>query len=230
MISSSSAEAAFYQDPFEADAELALALADKPNYRHVITVNPAMPGAVANIYRSMRELNPAGVRIYPHYHNFSLECGQLEAVCDVCRELKLPLFLNHRMDDPRAEYMVLSSQLDYWCMLGFLERHTDFPIIICIARMGEFRTYYNAISQQSNVCLDVCGFKEAEQSFESLCADGLYKYLVYGSNAPVFCMTSTVYLVEKLPVSDEIKKYIMSGEALLSRIDEKYRPKLSRNS
>lgn len=223
----SSAEAAFYQDPFEADFDLARALENRPNYRHVITVNPALPGAVPNIHRSMRELNPAGVRIYSHYHDFALHSEQLEAVCDACREYQLPLFLNLRMDDIRSEYMILSHEPSIWDVIGFLERHTDFPIIICNARMYEFDSFCTAISQQDNVCVDVSGFKDAQGKLETICAEGRSKYLVYGSNAPIFAMASTVYLVEKLAIADEHKRHIMSGNALLDRINPKYHPKLS---
>ena len=220
----SSSDAVFYNDPMEADLDLAKALEGKPNYRHVITVNPALPGACANIKRALHELSPAGVRIYPNFHDFELHSPELEAVCDILREHKLPLFLTMRMDDPRAEYMLYSRTVDVWDVIGFIQRHRDFPIVICNARIGEVNILKQAITVQDNVCVDICGFKESEEGIEQLCAEGMDKYIVYGSNAPIFAFYSTAFLMEKLGISEESRERIMSGRSFLEIIEGKYRP------
>ncbi len=220
----SSAEAAFYNDPLEADMDLAQALEGKENYRHVITVNPAMPGACANLRRAMKELNPAGVRVYPHYHDFELHSPGFEQVCDLLREYKLPLFLNLRMDDNRAEHMVYSKNIGWWEITGFLQRHTDIPILLCNVRCFEFNALAKAITVQDNVCIDACGLKDGFFAVDKLYDQGMSKYLVYGSNAPVFAMRSSMLLVEKADIPEDEKKRIMSGEKFLSIIDKKCRP------
>ncbi len=220
----SSAEAIFYNDPMEADLDLSRALEGKANYRHVVTVNPLLPGACANIKRAVRELNPAGVRIYPHYHGFQLHCPELEAVCDILREHKLPLFLNLRMDDLRAEYMVYSKEAPIWELIGFCQRHTDFPIIICNARASEYRYIYSMLSHQENICFDVCGFKDGIFAIESMYNSGMCDWLVYGSNAPVFVMAASYLIVNADPIPEDAKAKIMSGEKFINMLDEKYRP------
>lgn len=222
----SSTDAIFYNDPMEADLDLSKALAGKDNYRHVVTVNPALPGACANLSRAIRELNPAGVRVYPNYHDFKLLSKEMEAICEICSEHKLPLFLTVRMDDVRTEYMVHSKSVTGWDILAFCQRHTDFPIIICNIRGAELGWIDNALSVQNNVCVDIAGINLSAFGFEALYEKGFCKYMVYGSNAPIYAMRTGMLIVERALVPEDVKAEIMSCKKFIDMIDEKYRPNI----
>ena len=220
----SSAEAIFYNDPLEADFELAKQLEGKDNYRQIITVNPALPGTVPNIKRALRELNPAGVRIYPNYHEFKIISPEMDAIAEICSEHKLPLYITFRMDDPRCEYIIKSRRVPIWDVLIFCQNHKDFPIVLCNVRCSEVSAMKGMLSVQDNVCVDACGLKELVFNYEPLYEKGLTKQIVYGSCMPLYTLSSSVYLIDLALVPDEEKERVMSAKALIDILDDRYKP------
>lgn len=220
----SSSDAIFYNDPMEGDLDLAKAIEKYPNYRQIMTVNPMLPGTCANIRRGVRELNVAGVKIYPHFHKFDLHDPRVEEMCELLKEHNLPLFINLHMDDYRSEYMILSQDCSAWDVMGFIQRHRDFPILICNPRVGEVRYFSNFFSCYDNVAFDSGSLKLSPFAMQNLYETGLTKYMVYGSNAPIGSMGASMVYVDVCKMPEEEKARIYSGEAFLKAIDPKYRP------
>ncbi|MBR5272019.1 MAG: hypothetical protein IKU25_01290, partial [Clostridia bacterium] len=129
----SALEAIFYHDPYEADALLAKEI-EGTNYKHVVTVNPKLPGCLDSIRRMVSEFPVAGVRILPSFHKYRLgEDQDVENLCALLKEFNLPLFLNLRMVDERTEYMFLTEGFSVWDVDTFVGRHSDLKIVICNA-------------------------------------------------------------------------------------------------
>lgn len=226
----SSTEAIFYNDPLEADLDLAEELDGRRDYRQVITVNPLLPGTCLQVRRAIREIDVAGVRILPGFHGYTLHAPELEALCEILEEEKLPLFLTMRMEDMRVEYLMQSQEIYVWELAGFLERHTGFPVLLCNTRTRELSWVSRVIESQNNVFTDVSGFKEGLFNMERLHEAGYTDYMVYGSTSPLFCMKSSLLLVETAQMPGEVKEKIMSGRSFLDAVEERYRPKILRQA
>lgn len=220
----SSTEAIFYNDPLEADIDLAKVLADRRDYRQVITVNPMLPGAISSIRRARGMMDMAGIRILPGFHSYALHTPEVEALCEVLASEGLPLFLTLRMEDIRVEYMFQSKPVPIWELEGFLERHTAFPILLCNARSFELTGLRHVLNHQKNVFCDISGFKELTFCMEQLYRDGFWKWMVYGSAAPLNCMRSTLLLLEKTPASEKDKALVWEAKNFLNAVDPRYHP------
>ncbi|MEG2857875.1 MAG: hypothetical protein RR994_04580 [Clostridia bacterium] len=187
----SSTEAIFYNDPYEADRRLADVLSGT-RHRHVVTINPTLPGALDSLTRMVREFPVAGVRILPGFHGYDMLDARLEELAVLMRQLRLPLFLTMRMEDERATYMFHPNGIPIWDVGMFATTHTDLPILICNARNSEVLWLKNILREFPNVAADCAGFKNGLFNIEELAEAGILHKLTYGSIAPVFCMTSSV--------------------------------------
>lgn len=219
----SSLNAIFYNDPTEADIDLAKELENYPNYRQVITVNPALPGACESFRYMIEKLNPAGVRVYPNYHDFTLHSEEFEKVCEIAEENNLPLFLTLRMEDFRAEYMIYSKTIEMWDVCGFIQRHPNFPIVLCGIKCSELAWLVKKIPGQKNFFAETSGMREGEIATERLYENGVSRHMVFGSCAPLFTLLNGLYVFENASVPEKLLEEIMSGRFFAESIDAKYR-------
>lgn len=208
----SSLEAIFYQDPYEADARLAAEIHGS-SYRQVVTVNPTLPGCVSSLKRMLDEFPVAGVRILPGFHGYMLNDSCLDQLYAMLCTYRLPLFLTLRMEDERAAYLFQAQEVPVWDVELFLSTHTSVPVLICNCRNQEFRRLSSVLSHYPHVCIDCSGLKNELFGIDAIEADGMAKKLVYGSVAPLFCMKSTILLIETAEIPDGTKEHIFSGQA-----------------
>lgn len=222
----SSTEAIFYNDPLEADQDLARELAGRKDYRQVVTVNPTLPGTCAQLRHAIRELDVAGVRILPGLHGYPLHDPGLEKLCAVLEEERLPLFLTLRMEDARVEYLLKSQAISGWDLTGFLERHTNFPILLCNIHTFELQGLNSVLFQQDNVFADISGFKESSFCIEDMLEGGYGSRLVYGSTAPIFCLRSTLLLLETAQIPEADKAAVFGAQTFLDALEPRCRPQV----
>lgn len=206
----SSTNAIFYNDPYEAELELAKTIADS-KYRHVMTVNPTLPGCISDIRRAADSLKIKGVRILPGYHGYSLADEVVSEICDVLREKRLPLFLTLRLEDERVTYMFHPKSVSIDEVSGFLREITGIPVLLCNVRQRELLQLKDILLSRNDVFADCCGLKDSMTALEELEKESLIKRMVYGSLAPIFCLKSSLLIVEKSNISNEIKDGIFSG-------------------
>ena len=207
----SALEAIFYHDPYEADSRLAKEL-EGTAYRHVVTVNPKLPGCCDSVRRMVREFLVAGVRILPGFHDYLLTDPDVEKLCELLEELNLPLFLTLRMEDERAQYMFITNEVPTWDIDGFLGRHRNIKIVICNIRNGEASYLTNLLKYYDNVSIDCSGFKNGLFAIDEFYKSGILDAVVYGSTAPIFCMKSTVLLIETADIPADAKKAVFEGK------------------
>lgn len=216
----SSTDAIFYNDPYEADIDLAEILKDSPDYHHVMTVNPALPGCFDDLERASREMNIAGVRISPGFHGYSLSDPVMTRLCEALRRLRLPLFLTMRMEDERITYMVHPETVPHDEVREFLDSQADFPVLLCNIRLGELKELSEVVVNNPYVYADCSGLKDSCSVMETLDTNGITAKLVYGSLAPLFCLKSTLLIVETSGISEDKKRRILSGEGFLNLIKQ----------
>lgn len=213
----SSTEAIFYNDPYEADCRLAKEIAGS-GYQHVITVNPTLPGCCDSVRRMVSEFPVAGVRVLPGFHDYTLLDQGLNKLYDLMCELHLPLLLTLRMEDERMAYMFHQKSIPVWDIDMFVSTHTDIPILICNCRNAELSFLANTLRAYDHISVDCSGLKNAIFGIDEYYEQNLLDKMVYGSVAPIFCMKSTVLLVETGDVPEEIKDKIFSGDAFIKKI------------
>ena len=214
----SSTDAIFYNDPYEAD-ELLAQQVQGTNYRHVMTVNPMLPGCLDDIRRGVEKLHIAGVRILPGFHDYTLDSPEVAELCELLRTYHLPLFLTLRMEDDRVAYLFYPKTIPIWDIGQFLGTQMGFPILLCNVRISEIRWLKQLILSRSDVYVDTSGLKDGLFSMEALSEEQLTQRLIYGSLAPIFCLKSTLLLIERAEIPALEKEKMLSGEGFLKVLE-----------
>lgn len=209
----SSLESIFYNDPFEGDEELHEIIKDS-NYQHILTVNPALPAFEQDIMKGLKAFNIKGVRIYPCYHDYKLDSKQVDELCSLLVRLGLPLFLTMRLEDERMNYIINPQSPSTQEVADFLSSHPDNTVLLLNIRYDEAVTLKEIINTRSNVFIDTSGLKDLLFVIEKLLKFINPNKLVYGSLHPLYCLKSTLLLVEKAEIDEAVKKEILETNAL----------------
>ena len=194
---------------------MARILAGQTDYRHVMTVNPLLPGTMDDLARAQAEFPVAGVRILPGFHGYRLDDARLMPLWDWLRSRKLPLFLTLRMEDERVTYLFHPVTVALPDVKAFLESVTGFPVLLCNIRNAELPAVRDAVLARPDVFADACGFKGNLFPLDMLYEAGLTPRIVYGSLTPVFCLRSTLLAFETAAIpADEIERMLSARDFL----------------
>ena len=198
----SSLESIFYNDPMEAEEELAQILEEEEHYHHILTINPCLPAWRENLLRGVSEFHIAGVRIVPSVQRYALDSPEVAKLCEELRELRLPLFLTLRMVDERTEYLLYSQSISMESVCNFLSQQYGFPICLSQIKNNELASICNAVMARKDVFYDTSGLKYYNDPLKKLDElQMLSERLRYGSFYPLNCMKSTLLLIEKTRAS-----------------------------
>lgn len=208
----SSINSIFYNDPFEGDEELH-EIIKASDYEHILTINPTLPAFREDIKKGVELFNIKGVRIYPGYHNYKLNSKPLDILCDFLKELSLPLFLTLRLEDERLDYLMQPQTLSVEDISSFLNHHPDNSFLLCTARYHEILALKEDISCRNNVFFETSGLKDQLFIVEKLLKDISEDKLLYGSLHPLYCLKSSLLLVEKAQVNECVKEKILGSNA-----------------
>lgn len=204
----SSLNSIFYNDPFEGDEELHEEIKDTA-YHHVLTVNPCLPQVREDIRRGLKLFGIKGVRIYPGYHGYKLCDKSVEDLCAVLHEFGLPLFLSVRLEDERLDYLMQPGTPSVDELSAFLGSHPDNAILVLTARYSEITALKAHFNARSNLFFDTSGLKDLLFVIEKLLKEVPAHPMVYGSLHPLYCLRSTMLLVEKACIEDDVKDRIL---------------------
>lgn len=216
----SSTDAIFWNDPLEADRKLKDILRGQTTYRHVQTINPALPGMLEAIEIGAQELGVKGVRILPGFHGYCLLDKKVEELCNALRRYRLPVFITARGEDERVTHMFHPQSVPLWDIAAFLGIHRDIPVVLCNMRRNELEWLGDLIRERDNVFFDCSGLKDGLYPIDSLAEAGYIEHALYGSFAPLFCLKSSLLFIEEAKISEEQKLNIISGKRFLNILSE----------
>jgi len=208
----SSINSIFYNDPFEGDLELHEIIKDSP-YRHVLTVNPLLPGYKEDIESGIRLFDIKGVRVFPGYHGYNLDNSHFAELCIILRHYNLPLFLSVRLEDERLNYMLAPSVMRMDDVSSFIYNNTGLVIILLTMRNEEVLQIKDALLSHPNAYYDTSGLKNQLFAIEKMVRALGDDRMLYGSLHPLLCLKSTLLLVEKAELDAAAKEKILFRNA-----------------
>lgn len=209
----SSLDSIFYNDPFEGDEDLHETLKGS-SYRQILSVNPELPGWQADISRGVRFFGSCGVRIYPAYHGYDLNSRPVDALCLLLEKMRLPLVLTIRLEDERLGYLIQHRAPAMDDVRRFLDRHKQNAILLTGAYASELLTIQDACASRRNVFFDTSGLKETLFAVEKFLQAFPASQLLYGSQHSLYCLRSSLLLVEKADIDPVVKSRILSSNYL----------------
>ena len=211
----SSLNSIFYNDPFEGEMDLHEAIKDDPAYKHVLTINPLLPAFEEDIAKGIELFNIKGVRIYPYYHGYTLDNKYVDELCGILARTGLPLFLTFRMEDERMNYMSSPRMPDTAEIADFMDKHPENSIVLIGIRYHEAEALKDIINSRSNVLLDTSGLKDLLFVIEKILKLINPDKLVYGSLHPLYCLKSTLLLVEKAEIDEKVRNMVLQANVEL---------------
>ena len=213
----SAIEAIFYQDPYEAELQLAKQLEGTP-YMHAMILNPTIPGWKDDLARAVRDLNIRAIRIMPGFHGYELSNPVLNEVCDLLHTYHLPLILTLRIRDERTAWMIAPRTFPVDEIANFLDNHKDTTTLLACTRVKEIFALQPQFEGRSNLFTDVSGFKDGNYTVENISNAIGSDRIVYGSSAPLLEMQSTTIIVDRAKLPEEVKQAIFSGNQFFSQL------------
>lgn len=215
----SALESIFYQDPYEAEVLLAEAVKGTP-YRHVMILNPTLPGWKDDLARAMRDLDIQAVRLVPGFHGYKLTDAVMDEVSALVQQYKLPLIITARMRDERCMYMIQPEVLPVDDIAAFLEKNPNIVTILAHLRAWEAEKVLAQFPGRENLFTDISGFKDGlfiiDQMQEKAAVRGR---MVYGSGASLMELHATVLLLDTSEIGVQAIEEIYSGQKLLKLLD-----------
>lgn len=211
----SSCEAIFYQDPYEAELELAKALEGTP-YLHAMVLNPRLPGWQDDLKRAMEKLHIKAVRLLPGFHGYSLEEPVMDEVCNALRSYGLPMLLTLRIRDERTAWMLQPRTIPVEEIAAFLDKNRDITTLLACVRTKELGLLAPQFAGRDNLFADISGLKDGLFSVDTACEAVGAEHIVYGSSAPLLEMQSTAIVLDRSRLSPEARDMVFSGTKFLS--------------
>lgn len=198
-----SLDSVFYNDPLEGDRSLARML-EGSGYQMVATVNPKLPALEENVEEAVR-LGAKAVRIYPSYHGYTLEDADFVRLCRILEARNIPLFLCMRMEDERLEYLIRPGVISLIPLEWLAKQMPGLRIVLLNVRQNELEGISSWLPSVSNVFFDTSGLKNNSFAIEKALRRFGSEHVVFGSQWPMNCFTSTWLKIEQAQCSETEK-------------------------
>ena len=220
----SSLEAIFYQDPYEAELQLAKQLEGTP-YRHAMVLNPTLPAWKDDLRRCVEKLHIQAVRLVPGFHGYALTDAVMEEVSDALRAYQLPLIITLRMRDERTAWMLQPRNIPLEELAAFLDSHRDIPTLLANIRLKELRKLNDQFAGRDNLFADTSGFKDDMLPLDFVWQEtNAREKIVYGSGAPLMEMQATTILVDRSELEASAKAGVFCGQNLFAFFPQNIKP------
>ena len=211
----SSLEAIFYQDPYEAEEQLAAQLRGT-SYKHIMVLNPALPAWEAELCRCVERLSVSGIRLVPGYHSYCLRDPQMDKVVALAKQYGLEILLTLRMHDDRTGWMIAPAPVPLEDLAYFIDRNPDVRILLNHIRPGEIEKLNALGVTWDNVYVDISGFKDGTNPLETVLKfDYLKGHILYGSGAPIMEPYATVLQLETADIDPTEAEDIFTAKNFL---------------
>ncbi len=208
----SSLEAIFYQDPYEAEVQLAKNIQGTP-YRHIMILNPMLPAWKADLARCVEKLGVVGIRLMPGFHGYTLSDPVIDEVIKQVKQYDLYFMITLRMQDDRTTWMCHPAKVFMEDVADFVSRHSDVRILLNHIRLHEIDRLHELGVSWDNLYVDTSGFKDGINPIEPVIQrDFLDRHIIYGSGAPMLETYASVLQLETADIDAKRKEQIFSSE------------------
>jgi predicted TIM-barrel fold metal-dependent hydrolase len=188
------------------------------------TVNPALPDWEADVRRCHEQHRMRGIRLYPSYHNYTLQRPEVARLLQLAQERGLIVQLAVRMEDPRVHLPVTRTpSVDVTGLpelLAALPR-LKFQLLNAFNATESLRGLAGRrLIEQTRVTLDF-SHVEGQGGLGKLIAGDQgngrpplpVERIVFGSHAPFFPCESAVFKLFESPLGRPDLEKVMRGNA-----------------
>lgn len=210
----SSVQGIFYEDPFEADILLHEAISNEPGMYHIMTVNPHVPNWKQDVKTAVRDFDIKGIKIYPGYHEYSLQDHMVDEICKEAGKYDLPLVIAGRVEDLRVCHMLHPAPIPLDRLGVFLGRHRDNTIVLSNFSFGDVMALKGNILVRDKVYVDMSGFIFISYPLEKLLTVYPKEMFLFGSQFPLYNQRGVLNEITEAAVSEEVKQAVLRNNAV----------------
>jgi len=103
----SAIESVLYPDPDVYDTQCFKELKKYPNLLPVKTVNPVLANWRESLLQFVNDWNIRAIKIFPNFHNYSVNDAELEKLAKFAGDLNLPVLIPLRICDERQQHWIM---------------------------------------------------------------------------------------------------------------------------
>lgn len=188
------------------------------------TVNPALPDWEEDVCRCQDKYEMLGIRLYPSYHNYTLQTPEVARLLQVAQKRGLIVQLAVRMEDPRVHLPVMRTPpVDVSGLPELLAALPNLKLQLLNAFNGTEPLRGQAgrrLIEQTRVMIDI-SHVEGQGGLGKLIAGDPdsrrpplpVERIVFGSHAPYFPCESAVFKLFESPLGRAELEKVMRGNA-----------------
>lgn len=180
-------EAVFHRNVQPANERLAEAVA--PHRGRLIplaTINPTYTHWEDDLKACHEGLGMKGVRLFPAYQGFDVDGPLARKVAGACRERGLPVFIPHRMEDPRQRHwMDPGKVVDVGGIAGLIAATPGLTVVVPNLRGAAGSALWQRKEVRDQAWYVDLSLGEVHRDLETLVAQGGASHLVFGSHLPL---------------------------------------------
>jgi predicted TIM-barrel fold metal-dependent hydrolase len=188
------------------------------------TVNPALPDWEADVRRCHENHRMRGIRLYPSYHNYTLQRPEVARLLELAQQRGLIVQLVVRMEDPRVHLPVMRTPaVDVTALPELLARlpKIKFQLLNAFNATESLRGQVGRrLIEQTRVMVDF-SHVEGQGGLGKLIAGDRdssrpplpAERIVFGSHAPFFPCESAVFKLFESPLGLPELEKVMRGNA-----------------
>lgn len=208
----SSVQSIFWNDPMEAEEELAADLVGT-GYGQVCTVNPRLPDVEAYVNEVVSRFSARAVRICPGYHGYRMDDSCMEPLYRALLKHQLPLYITSRLEDPRLEYIVSARVLEVPELRDAAQALKGVKILYTNLQTGELSALSDLVNGNQNVYVETSGFRGPTNCLEWVVENVDSRKVLFGSSYPLYALQSSLCAITYAAVSETEKKRVLFENA-----------------
>ncbi len=200
----SAVESILFPDPDEFDLPLFEEMQNFPRFKPVKTVNPLLANWKASLEESIRDFPLAAIKIYPNYHDYPINLGELKKLAQVAGDNNLPLLVSMRVNDERNQPTALQVRgVTPGNICSLANSCPQTSIIALCAYISEIAALHTA----PNIKTDI-SFLDYEDTLVYAANVGDVSKLVFGTHSAFLYPEAAAYKLRYSLISDEAKAVI----------------------
>jgi len=182
-------EAIFHEDSYYAEEALAheikAGLHALGSPWHFKVVNPTCNWWERDLRRAVDELDIAGIRLCPTFHDYRLDRCEVTDVMTAAAALRLPVQVMCKMQDWRVQWMLHTEDVEIDQVRPFLKHFREGRLILSGLHVSDTLRLADRVNACPNLLLDTSRLKGPWRTFEKLAEQVDLERLCFGSLWPI---------------------------------------------
>lgn len=176
-------------------------------------VNPMLPDWEEDLRRCHEDYKMRGIRLYPNYHGYKLDNPVFAKLLRAAAGCHLVVQLAVMMEDQRTQHPLMQiGPVDLEPLPSLLNQIENLRLILLNCFQPYNLQVISKLATTGKVCFDTSTL-EGVGGIENLLKHIPSRYLLFGSNAPLFYFESALLKLKESFLSDDEKKFISSENA-----------------